>query len=99
MAAFNGILNNNSVEHKVILYLDFSKETPYTTDFFMCGIRSYAKIDNDTCVLEGSEYKYKIQVYDDETLICGKEVRNVFHWCLPCFYKPKFFLLTSKETP
>ncbi|AYV84991.1 MAG: putative ORFan [Satyrvirus sp.] len=100
MAVFNGILNNNGSENKILLYFDLYRITPYITDFFMENTRSDAIIDGDKCVIDDNEYDYEIKNYDDEILIYGRERINLCYWCFPCFsyfWKPKFFLLTNKE--
>lgn len=97
MRVFNGILNDNGLESKIILYLDPCKITPYVTDYYINNNRYEAKIDDNEYTLIDTVYEYKIKKYHDEILIMGKEKLNFWYICFPCLYRPKFFLLTDKE--
>lgn len=99
MPAFSGILNDNGLENKIMLFFDFGKNTPYTTDFFIDNNRSDATIEYDTCTIDDVKYDYKIKKYDDdgEILILGREKTNVFYCLCPWFLRPRFFLLTNKQ--
>jgi hypothetical protein len=97
MLIFNGILNDNGSDKKIILFLEDNTNFPYTSDCYINNVRVNINMDNNICTIQNTKYEYYIKKYDDELLLVGKEIGNFFHYVLSCFYKQNFFVLTNKD--
>lgn len=95
MSYFYGVLNDHGLEKMVKLFLDL----PYTTEMVVGDETVPVVIDDETCSIDGTDYNYEIKSDNNETFIIGKEDTNIWHCCLPCFFHPKYFLLTNKNSP
>lgn len=94
---FNGILNDNGTEMKVILHLKKITTLPYIAECYLDNDHIYAYMGRGICIIQNTTYDYRVKKSDNEILIIGKEHSNFFHSIFSCFYKPKFFVLTNKE--
>ena len=96
MSYFHGILNDNGWEKRIKIFLDLNRIHPYITSLFIENTLLKARIEKDICELDGTEYEYQVKDDDDdEVLVIGKERNNCWLFCFPCFFYPRFFLLTD----
>jgi hypothetical protein len=98
---FTGIKNDFGTETKFRIYLDLTKTSSYTTDFYIENKRSDAKIDPEKGQLTLGEnvYDYYFKTEGDEILLVATEeldtLDNMFNY-LFCRSKPNFMLGTNK---
>lgn len=92
---FNGILNNGDTEEKMKLILHFESNLLVRLNLFIDNIKTDVKMGPDRMMIDDTEYNYKIQKTDSETIIAGKQVDNIYQYIAPCLFKPKHFALTN----
>lgn len=94
---FNGIMNDDGIEHKMRLALQFVSNLPVVIDLFIDNEKKDVIINTEKMIIDEIEYLYCVKKTDDEILIAGKEIENFFQFVAPCLFKPKYFVLTNKE--
>lgn len=97
MIAFNGLINDNGLETEIRIFFDLDINEPYETDIYFDNKQITALIDNNSIIIGDVEYEYYVRVYQNETLIVGKEIDGIFHCMFPCFNNKKFFVVTDRQ--
>lgn len=104
MTCFSGILNINGREYLITIYLDLNYDEVYETCMFIENRRCTAIITSNTIQIDGIDYNYSVNRFDDEIIINGQEhmgcTYNMIKYC--CFWNCftsnnyRFFLITNK---
>lgn len=93
---FYGLLNDGEKEDRIRLILQFEFNLPVILDLFINNDKKNFKLGYDKIIMDDSEYNYKIKHINDETIIAGKEVSNIYQYIAPCIFPQKYFTLTNK---
>lgn len=97
MIEFNGVLNINGIEKKIIIFMQLDFDKPYITDGVLNEEKILVKVKANKMIIDGTIYIYQVIKQNDEILIAGKEEQDMFHMLIPCIFRPNFFVLTDKK--
>lgn len=98
MAEFNGIINYNGKKTDFSIYFNENETgNNYVAEFYSCGERLPITMDGDVWQIDSTRFDVTIEEDNDEVLIAGREIPNIFHYVCPCFVRPTFFVGSNRK--